>query len=126
MRAIEIIWPYPPTGNKAYRNVNGRMVKAAAFRDYSKAVSKEIFCHPRLGDIKKLFDKRIAVDIWAYPPDKRKRDLDNLGKVLLDSLQAAGVFRDDSQVDDLRFRRGINMKPGKVIIKIHGIEILET
>lgn len=54
----------------------------------------------------KFEEKRLKVDIIAYPPDKRRRDLDNLLKAPQDSLQHAGVFHDDSQIADLRIRRG--------------------
>jgi crossover junction endodeoxyribonuclease RusA len=35
-------------------------------------------------------------------PDKRRRDLDNILKALLDGLTHSGVWGDDSQVVDLR------------------------
>ena len=68
-----------------------------AFRDL---VWKEwLSCH------KPVFEGSVAVSIAAYPPDKRKRDLDNLLKSTLDALERAGFFGDDHQVDDLRIRR---------------------
>ena len=38
-------------------------------------------------------------------PDRRKRDLDNILKALQDSLQAAGVYKDDCQIDLLTVKR---------------------
>ena len=43
-----------------------------------------------------------------------KPDLDNICKPILDSLQAAGVFKNDSAVDDLRMLRIIGGVPGTV------------
>ncbi len=117
-KTIEIQFPYPPSVNRAYRVFNGRILKSKAFRDYSRTISHEVLCHGQFEDIRNLSNKRLKVEIWAYPPDRRKRDLDNLGKVLLDSLQTAGVFLDDSQIDDLRFRRGEVTKPGYVVVNI--------
>ena len=37
---------------------------------------------------------------------RRRRDLDNILKSLLDSLTHAGVWEDDSQITDLRIRKG--------------------
>jgi crossover junction endodeoxyribonuclease RusA len=34
----------------------------------------------------------------VHPPDNRRRDADNVQKSVLDALQHAGVFWDDSQV----------------------------
>jgi Holliday junction resolvase RusA-like endonuclease len=47
--------------------------------------------------------RRVVVEV--YVPDRRKRDLDNLHKGILDSLTHAGVWGDDSQIDDLRIYR---------------------
>jgi len=44
---------------------------------------------------------RLAVEIYVYPPDRRRRDLDNILKNLLDSMQHAGVYKDDQQIDRL-------------------------
>jgi len=40
-----------------------------------------------------------------FMPDRRKRDIDNTLKALLDALTHAGVWLDDSQVVDLRIRK---------------------
>lgn len=48
---------------------------------------------------------RVEVLIDAYPPDRRKRDLDNILKPLLDILQDYGVLEDDEQIDILTVRR---------------------
>jgi crossover junction endodeoxyribonuclease RusA len=47
---------------------------------------------------------RLEVCIDAYPPDARVRDLDNLLKPALDSMQDYGMFN-DGQIDILRIRR---------------------
>lgn len=66
---------------------------------------------------------RLQVTVQAYPPDRRKRDLGNLDKVLMDSLEKAKVFDDDAQIDDVRYIRRAVEKGGKVIVRI---EILEA
>jgi len=67
-------------------------------------------------------DCRLKVDILVFPPDNRRRDLDNVLKAVLDSLEDAKVFKDDSLIDDLRVRRMDTFKDGKIEI---GIEIIE-
>jgi crossover junction endodeoxyribonuclease RusA len=54
----------------------------------------------------------------AFPPDRRRRDLDNLPKAVLDSLAHAGVYEDDSQIDLLIIRRCDPIKGGKLKIRI--------
>ena len=65
-----------------------------------------------------LYDKRIILDIELYPPDARKRDLDNTVKAVQDALVFAGVFADDSQIDRLTVTRMEKVKGGKAIITI--------
>lgn len=62
----------------------------------------------------------VSVDIVAYMPDRRRRDLDNILKSLLDSLTHAGVWDDDDQVHDLRIRRGPHIG-GMVKVQIHAL-----
>ncbi len=62
---------------------------------------------------------RIALCMDAFPPDRRRRDLDNLQKASLDSLAHAGVFQDDSLIDLLVVRRCNVSKPGHLEIAIY-------
>lgn len=48
---------------------------------------------------------RLSLEVQLFPPDKRRRDIDNVLKGLLDSLQHAGVFKDDNQIDRLAIVR---------------------
>ena len=45
----------------------------------------------------------VEVTIQAHPPDKRRRDLDNIIKPVLDALEGP-ILVDDSQVTDLACR----------------------
>lgn len=60
---------------------------------------------------------RLFIEIEAYPPDKRRRDLDNIFKSLLDSLQHAGVYEDDNQIDKILISRNAE-RLGQVVVKI--------
>ncbi|MBG7476336.1 RusA family crossover junction endodeoxyribonuclease [Pseudomonas aeruginosa] len=53
--------------------------------------------------------------------DRRKRDLDNLLKGLLDSLTKAGAWDDDGLVDDLRIVRGEVKVGGEVLVTIEAL-----
>lgn len=54
-----------------------------------------------------------------FVPDKRKRDIDNLLKVLLDSLKSACVFKDDSQVKEIYISHEGQVKDGKVVVGVY-------
>ncbi len=64
--------------------------------------------------------ERIRVRVDAFPPDKRKRDLDNIFKALLDALQWCKVFSDDSQIDELIITRQPSIE-GRVVVYIDAI-----
>tara|TARA_R100000656_G_scaffold23297_1_gene20735 strand:- start:202 stop:504 length:303 start_codon:yes stop_codon:yes gene_type:complete len=96
----------------------GRIVKSPKGRSYAKDVA--YYC--RNEGIRVELDCRLKVDILVFPPDNRRRDLDNVLKAILDSLEDAKVFKDDSLIDDLRVRRMDTFKDGKIEI---GIEIIE-
>jgi crossover junction endodeoxyribonuclease RusA len=65
---------------------------------------------------------RLAINILASPPDNRRRDLDNILKCLLDSLEHSGVVQDDCCFDDIRIIRKEPGKPGRVDIFISQLE----
>lgn len=115
--------PWPPTVNtiKAALVIKGRarLILSKKGRDYFD----EVRALSLLEKFPKFGDKRLQVEIHCFAGDRRKRDLGNLDKVLIDSLQKAGVFDDDSQIDDQRFIRGKNCvaKKGNVIVLIREI-----
>ncbi len=64
---------------------------------------------------------RMAVSIEVFPPDRRKRDVDNLLKSLVDALQHAGVFPDDSQIIWLLVYRAAVIRGGRVVVTIRDL-----
>ena len=97
---ITLDLPWPPTANRYWRNVNGRMVLSRAGREYREAVDGLWwkFLQEGGGCRQVSEDDKLWIYIEAYPPDKRRRDLDNIIKPIFDALQFAGAFADDSQI----------------------------
>jgi crossover junction endodeoxyribonuclease RusA len=65
----------------------------------------------------------LKVHIDYHPATRRKDDLDNRFKAILDSLTAAGVWDDDSQIHILSIARKEVVKTGLIIVtveQIHG------
>jgi len=61
---------------------------------------------------------KLKVKIWVYPPDKRRRDLDNICKCVLDSVQKAGIIDDDYNIDCLILERREVVSKGRIILEI--------
>ena len=61
---------------------------------------------------------RLSVHIALFPPDNRKRDVDNVLKPLLDACEHAGCYENDSQIDELHITRRDVVKGGACTIII--------
>jgi crossover junction endodeoxyribonuclease RusA len=114
---IEFTLPWPPSVNTYWRNFDGRMIISARGREYREIVGDQM----TLQKMVKRFANPLRVEIEAFRPDKRRRDLDNLLKATLDGLAHAGVYEDDSQIVDLRIYWAKNIG-GMLKIKIEEIE----
>lgn len=111
---LELVYqlPYPPTINHYYIRTKRGVVLTAKANDYRADVIQAV------GKGHTTLLGPISVKVDAYMPDKRKRDLDNVFKALCDAMTHAGVWRDDSQIDDLRIvRRGVE-SPGRVLVTV--------
>jgi len=105
--------PWPPSVNHYWRRQGNTYFVSSE----GKAYRDELYY--RCAQYRGLFapEQRLSVAIEAYPPDKRRRDLDNILKSLLDSLQYAGVYADDSQIDFLAIKRNASREK-KIIVEV--------
>lgn len=94
MIPLVITLPYPPSINHYWRKWRNRMVISTEGRLYRIRVGQLLMAagNPTFEDA------QVRVDLVAYRPDARRRDLDNIRKAVYDSLQFAGVIDDDSQI----------------------------
>ncbi|CAB3653909.1 Crossover junction endodeoxyribonuclease RusA [Achromobacter mucicolens] len=116
MNVLEL--PFPPSVNTYWRHPNkgklaGRHLISEKGREYRQAVIDEAgrYQLPRLTG-------GLSVHIQAFPPDRHRRDLDNLLKGLLDGLVHAQLIEDDSHIDQLSIERGVVCKGGLVRVFI--------
>ena len=114
---LEITLPFPPTVNTYYRNFNGRSIISKKGREYRVAVAEQVLIQRAA----KHLDHAVKVEIKAYRPDRRRRDLDNLLKSLLDAMTHAGVMDDDALIEDLRVYWADEIG-GMVKVTIEGME----
>src|SRR5687768_4557590 len=100
MGAANLTLPEPPSANRWWRNVNGRMVTSKAARDYKAAV--ELYCvTERVRKIRAPIPVRVFV--WWHRA-RKSGDLDKRLGVLLDALQGL-AYDNDSQIVSLHAER---------------------
>jgi len=109
------VLPWPPSLNRYYRSVNGRVLISREGRQYRADVQMRLLGSPTIRT-------RCKVEIHAWPPDRRKRDLDNIQKALLDSIQHGGAIEDDALIDDLHITREDVMPGGRVVVEVTPLE----
>jgi crossover junction endodeoxyribonuclease RusA len=97
---ISLKLPYPPSVNHYWGQVGSRKFLGKKGKEFREEV---FLC--ALNARKGALNGRLEVKVYLYPPDKRKRDIDNVLKSLLDALEHAGVYENDSQIDKLCITR---------------------
>lgn len=118
---MKLTLPFPPSVNTYWRAPNkgplaGRHLISAAGRKYQSDACAAII--EQLRRLPKPSTTPAAVAIILFPPDQRRRDLDNYNKALFDALTHAGVWEDDSQVKRMLVEWGPVVPKGKVEITI--------
>ena len=125
MAKITLELPYPPSINHYYgRGRSGQVYIKPKGKAYRKCViwaSLEVSCRGDWPNFRK--GQPLSMSLIAYPPDKRRRDLDNILKALKDAMQHAHVYKDDCQIREYRepFKFAEPVKGGKVIVTLQEI-----
>ena len=129
---ITLTLPFGPSVNH-YKTI-GRLTKTPSGKIYQKRinspVTKRFFQEVwhRIRDLKAstgfpgFAGATISVEVYVYPPDKRKRDLDGILKVLLDAMQWGGLYDDDYQIARLFVERCDIIREGQIVVRVKPLE----
>jgi crossover junction endodeoxyribonuclease RusA len=118
MRTVKLTLPWPPSVNRIWRAVGGRILLSATARRYYKAAANAL----PSGKVEPLRG-RLAVTMTLYPPTKLGAiwDIANREKVTFDLLTKQRVWLDDSQIDVLTITRGAPAGKGQAELLIEEI-----
>ncbi len=114
---IELELPFPPSINHYYRRVGPRTLISREGRRFRKKVCATlafIGVKPMIG--------QLHMEIELYPPDHRRRDIDNVQKALLDALQHGGMYADDSQIVKLNTEKRSVVPGGRTIVRLEEVQ----
>lgn len=113
---VEFQLPYPPSVNHYWRRVGARTLISRGGRAFREAVCSILAARrvrPLVGPL--------ALEIIIHPPDRRRRDIDNVQKALLDALQHGGAYGDDSQIIRLSIEKGDPIEGGSTTVRIEEV-----
>ena len=111
----DLPWP-PSVNNYWHHNRRGQVFLSAKGKEFREVCMQNV---PLFHDCWE--SEYVLLKVRAVPPDKRRRDLDNILKAILDGLEAARVFADDSQVKILDVQMLEPKKPGRVYVEVSTI-----
>ena len=109
---VSLNLPWPPTVNHYWKlkSNGGRYIGAAGVKFRAEVKTAAHGLHNLAG--------KVEICIRANPPDKRRRDLDNILKSLFDALQHAHLIGDDFNVEAFSVRRLPVIEGGRVTVTI--------
>ena len=87
-------FPLPPSANKYWRYVRGRVIVSSEAQDYKTTVAMLARC-ARV----KLLTGPVAVEVAVYR-ERKSGDLDNFLKILIDAM-AGSFYQNDSQIREI-------------------------
>ena len=114
MNYYELILPLSPSINSYYQRTRSGGLRISDAGQLFRAEVRNAVVRSKMPKL----TGRLCVVIRVFPRDKRLQDIDNRIKSCLDSLQHAGAFENDEQVDDLQVTRGQIVSGGRIEIMI--------
>jgi len=112
---IRATLPWPPSVNHYWRAAGARRFISPQARRW---VEEAVWTLRQAKGTRPPIQNEVAVFVIAWPPDRRRRDLDNLLKAILDALVKAHIVQDDHQVAELHLVRRAPEKPGRVQVVV--------
>lgn len=113
---IELFLPFPPSINVLYNSNRYGIYLSKKGRLYVERMEAEV--QAQCGSVPLPISYFMQVDVILYPPDRRKRDIDNYTKCLFDSLTKAGLWKDDSLVQIMKVYKGEKTSGGLAYMRI--------
>jgi len=112
---MNIVLPFPPvTGNHMWKHAKGKHYLVKEAKDYYADVMMAV----QMQGAHLNTDEKLRLQVLLYPPDNRRRDMDNAWKVIGDAMTKAGVWLDDSQIRAKLIEWQEPVKGGRVLVNL--------
>lgn len=115
MTEIRVTFP-TVTGNhyKGFQFATRRVFVTKAGKMYRLAIKADLMASQAV----RRYDVPLYVSMTIVPPDRRRRDIDNICKTLFDALTLGGLWEDDKLIKKLDVMVADPGKPGYVDLKV--------
>ena len=110
--------PYPPSVNNYWHTSGKRRYISPAGKKFTEEVAVNVYEQ----GYKRFGDKSLGISVMIHPRSKRRFDLDNTLKAILDALMKAGCYDDDSQFEYIEIARGEARDGGAAVVHIYELE----
>jgi len=114
--------PYPPSVNNYWHASGKRRYISPAGKKFTEEVNLIV----QNARFKTFGSAPLGISVMIHPRSKRKFDLDNTLKAILDALMKANVYDDDSQFEYIEIARGEAKDGGSAVVHIYEIESEEN
>jgi len=118
---VRFVVPGPVVPWQRAASVGTRRYTSAKQRSYQRTVRLIAQASRPRGPWLPSKASRYRVDVDAYLPDERRRDLDNVAKTILDALNGV-LYLDDSQVVTLLVATHIDRADPRVVVAVREVE----
>lgn len=118
---VRFVVPGPVVPWQRASSVGTRRYTSAKQRAYQRTVRLVAMAARPRGPWLPSKAQRYRVDVEAYLPDERRRDLDNVAKTILDALNGV-LYLDDSQVVTLLVATHVDRERPRVEVTVAEVE----
>ena len=119
----QITLRFPPSVNRYWRHVVIRGQPRSLLSKPARQYRDDVIAAVLAAGQPETFTGPVEVDVVYRAPDRRRRDVDNYHKGILDALQHAGVFADDRQVWRLAHAWALG-DTGRIVVEPPGSAIV--
>lgn len=109
----------PVSTNQIYRSGRGNYY----MNKKGKAKKDEYVWKIRKQYKGEVIEDHVLVEIHLYFTDKRRRDVDNYLKLILDAIEGE-IYKDDSQIKRLTIRKHLDQEEAKAEVSVGGMDTI--
>lgn len=111
--------PMPPSVNSMFKNVQGKgRARTKEYKAWANEAGWMLLAQRNQHKAHRCITEPVEIDVHAYRPASKRRDLDNILKAICDLLTNTKTIEDDSQIVAINARWVSEGVPCSVTVRI--------